>query len=738
MNTRPLIIAVVLMAAATAAVAADPDATLRTALADLDPVLATGRLADRAVPVAGLHRFDGSPEAPAADAVTWRQILHELRLASSTPPPWPTGAALRAMADAQQSHDLVPLAFLDLAYESLRPDVLAAGHLRPDGDRLAPDPTATAADLVDRRRVTAAAALTRGIHGGEHTSFVLPSDLLVAEEPLTLSIDLADGAGFRPVRPDAPIVAHYHATGPRQIRVRAETTTGEVRHARFDVDVVTLVVPDPSAVWPLTASISHGGAAASGEAFVYLADGHAAVTDPVIVVEGFDLDNSLNWPELYDLLNQENLIEDLRAAGRDAIVLNFAEATDPIQRNAYLLVELLQTVDAQLPPGASYPIVGASMGGLVTRYALTWLEHSGAGHQCETFLSFDVPHVGADIPLGMQTWLDFFQGESDEAAYNLSRLNTTAARQMLLYHHTALSGTTAAPSPDRTAFLADLAAIGDWPAQPRLVAAVNGNGLGGSQGFAAGAQVILWEYGSVLVDINGNVWAVPDGGTQIIFHGLIDLIWPLPDTERYVTVSGTLPWDGAPGGYRTTFADLDATEVPYGDLHALHPNHAFIPTVSALGLVGASPFMDLQAEPDLLGLTPFESIFVPAANEPHVTVTALSHDWIIDELLGVTAVGDPTATLMATLRLHGAAPNPFNPRTEIAFALPGSGPARLWISDARGRRVRTLVSADLPAGEHRAIWNGRDDTGRAVATGVYLAVVEQAGGRVARRLTLVR
>ena len=42
-------------------------------------------------------------------------------------------------------------------------------------------------------------------------------------------------------------------------------------------------------------------------------------------MEGFDIDNSMNWPELYDLLNQENLVEDLQTYGRDLVILNFAD-----------------------------------------------------------------------------------------------------------------------------------------------------------------------------------------------------------------------------------------------------------------------------------------------------------------------------------------------------------------------------------------------------------------------------
>jgi len=83
-------------------------------------------------------------------------------------------------------------------------------------------------------------------------------------------------------------------------------------------------------------------------------------------------------------------------------------------------------------------------------------------------------------------------------------------------------------------------------------------------------------------------------------------------------------------------------------------------------------------------------------------------------------------------------PNPFNPRTTLRFELPAAGPARLAIHDARGRLVRTLLNADLPAGSHEAVWDGRDETGRAMASGMYVARLRSGAHSGAVTLTLAR
>jgi flagellar hook assembly protein FlgD len=66
------------------------------------------------------------------------------------------------------------------------------------------------------------------------------------------------------------------------------------------------------------------------------------------------------------------------------------------------------------------------------------------------------------------------------------------------------------------------------------------------------------------------------------------------------------------------------------------------------------------------------------------------------------------------------------------------GPARLARYDVSGRLVRTLLDADLPAGVHRATWDGRDAAGRPVAPGGYVARLEAAGGAATVRLELLR
>lgn len=87
-------------------------------------------------------------------------------------------------------------------------------------------------------------------------------------------------------------------------------------------------------------------------------------------------------------------------------------------------------------------------------------------------------------------------------------------------------------------------------------------------------------------------------------------------------------------------------------------------------------------------------------------------------------------------------PNPFNPRTEIAFRLRASARARLTVYDLRGRQVITLVDEVRAAGSHQAQWNGRDAQGQAMPSGAYFARLQLTGPNsttsLVTRLTLVK
>jgi FlgD Ig-like domain len=83
-------------------------------------------------------------------------------------------------------------------------------------------------------------------------------------------------------------------------------------------------------------------------------------------------------------------------------------------------------------------------------------------------------------------------------------------------------------------------------------------------------------------------------------------------------------------------------------------------------------------------------------------------------------------------------PNPFTSSATIRLTVPAASHVRLSIIDPAGRRVRTLRDADLPAGRYAVTWDGRDDAGAPVPSGIYFQVADAGGRSVVRRTVRVR
>ena len=718
----------------TSTAAETPNDRLAAMASSIDARLVpTGILYDRVVPLTAIESFDGSADSPSISTSKWLQAFRQLRGAHLREPSWPDAAALRARGKAEAPRGSFSIAIVNSGYNRLGAQSLDDGTLRViDGRLVVDDPRA-----IVERRLFAVSALRDVTARGGNVSFSVRREHVFSDEglPERVVIDFDDGVGEREVSLDERINVSYAFDGRKHVRVAAYFKD-TVRYGAFSFGVAQVAAPAPNDTMQVTASIDYQGQFGSGEAYVYLAPNRTVLTSPVIVVEGFDLDNSMNWDELYLLLNDENLIEDIRAQGFDAVVLNFADATDYIQKNAFVVLELIQQVQNMVFPHTTVGLVGASMGGLCSRYALAYMESNTLPHRVRTFISFDSPQSGAVIPLGVQYWVAFFSELSTDAAALQASLDSPAARQMLIYHYTDPAGTTGEVDPLRTALEGDFAAVGEYPSQPRLVAIANGPGDQSNQGLAPGAQIIDYDTNAIIVQIRGHVWALPDGVNTTIFDGEIDYLIG-SDSQQLVQVSGTLPWDGAPGGWRNSMQQMDETSPPFGDIVALHNNHCFIPTISALDLNVSDPFYDIDGEANLLALSPFDATYYLASNTAHVDITPENKAWVESELsIGVVGIEPPASARATTLRQNH--PNPFNPSTTIRFDLARMQAVTLTVHDVAGRLVRTLVDGVEPSGPGEVRWDGLNESGNAVASGVYMYRLRTANQLQTRKMVLLK
>ena len=208
------------------------------------------------------------------------------------------------------------------------------------------------------------------------------------------------------------------------------------------------------------------------------------VSKPLIIIDGFDpgdnrkievkdypdIEETKKYPPILKLMEykdaneaEKNLVEDMTALGYDVIIVNFPSdrirktwlpninslpkeqryvdgGADYIERNGLTVATLIKRINAELTTNGSTEklvVVGPSMGGLISRYALAYLEKIGINHNTRLWVSFDSPHLGANIPLGLQTSLYFMKlsnipGSADFYDY---QLKSPAAQQMLIHQH---------------------------------------------------------------------------------------------------------------------------------------------------------------------------------------------------------------------------------------------------------------------------------------------------------------
>ncbi len=113
--------------------------------------------------------------------------------------------------------------------------------------------------------------------------------------------------------------------------------------------------------------------------------------------------------------------------------------------------------------------------------------------------------------------------------------------------------------------------------------------------------------------------------------------------------------------------------------------------------------------------------FTRALPETFITVTVtnfnrLSYVGEVDVVVDLTPVDEAAPKLFALGQNH---PNPFNPKTTISFSLPTTGQVDLVVYSATGQQVRTLADGSMAAGSHDVVWDGKDDAGVSVGSGIY-------------------
>jgi pimeloyl-ACP methyl ester carboxylesterase len=346
--------------------------------------------------------------------------------------------------------------------------------------------------------------------------FLLKKDLVFNTTDRVLSfVEVKEKTVWRKINFDEIFTLNFPENGLNTVHYKIHFIDGNVLSQSFVIDVQYQkratdgkgTVFQPNIVTNISSTIPYKGYGETaaflgkGEYEVFLDTVNGVLDQPIILIDGFDPGDSRNTSAIYQLLNygnNQNLGDVIRAQGYDVIVLNFPTYTrdnsttiidggvDYIQRNAMILVELLKKINTQKVGSAKNVVIGPSMGGLISRYALRYMEQNTLNPDTRLFISFDSPHLGANVPLGFQHLFNYmgFGPLGDVTLQGIVKglLKSPAAKEMLIDHFEGhlKSGDPAKLLPVgapnyRSAFQNELNAMG-FPTTTRNVAISNGAG----------------------------------------------------------------------------------------------------------------------------------------------------------------------------------------------------------------------------------------------------------------------
>lgn len=665
---------------------------------DLSPLVSTigtGLLSDLSNAPTLIRAYSSGATPKSSNQRDYYEMLHQIEIMSAKTIDLPNLDTLMSLYRNYENRHLTPISIINYSYDYFPDDNIFKTLV--SGDSIAQKVWYNFDPKPFLKTDTLKLAYTP-IRSSEFTkTFIIPSDLYFGNIDVMQSyeIDFGDGNGFRPVTLNKEITIEYpdledsfqhfdirikctelaSSNGPTpMIKAAQLLEKGHLPDLIYDVRDLPLRTCGEK-------DISEGDARISVRFGVDNADSRT-LRHPIVFIEGFDLDTDgfdkrygdVTWNTLMtglafnesgeqvrkSLLDLKHLSQKIYQENYDLIFINFRDATRNIYENGQTVIRVLQWVESIKEGDDGISVFGASLGGLLSRYAIRQMEINDCNPCVKLNCAFDSPHQGANLPLGVQHAVDFLKSESANAYLGYLSLSRTAAQQALIYN--IIPGSQAKRN--------------DWqrwldqnghPKTCKNVAITNGSPSGLNGAFDPAELYYDFRQvagGSVVASL--RLKAIPDCQQKEhcstrIFDGYIptgnsDLgkylngFLGISCKKSLVYFSDDLPLDNCSGGMSAWAGVLDDMILNYfqsvaGKSHFSSKNRretTFVPTYSSLDMaktLSHPPIQDMFPKDKLSSGHPFDEIFYHSYdnfhNQLHVyfdNETGHNIDWIMEQL----------------------------------------------------------------------------------------------------------
>jgi len=693
------------------------------------------------------------------------------------------------------SDDIISIGIIHAKYETVSQKAFDNNLVALEGNKLKKIANQTIFETHQKTIVTPLVSRKKGLK----TTFKLDSNFLVntTDNPIkAVKVDFGNGNGFQTIAIDQEIKVIYSDKGKKTIIFEVEfqdgttsqnTSSIEILYSNedlyqiFNINVETITSQYTPDLGMYGESNSSPGVC---EYNVFL--GSDNVLDmPIIIVDGFDPGDTRNVQDIYDSFtytdenNQQiNLADQIREEGYDIIIVNFPIYTasgdtidggaDYIERNALSLATVINTINSEKIGEIQNVVIGPSMGGLISRYALRYMETNNIDHDTRLWISFDSPHSGANIPIALQHTLAYFAyGTPNVEALGLlidTMLRSPAAKQMLIDHLDAhFDGTFPSNIPSngvlepagapnyRDNFQNMINTLG-FPQNTRNVSVINGSGNGTFFNDRIGnpatpdskimdGTINLGQVQGVNTRLVTDIRFMPGANvtsdiSQLKIQAQI-FVWLDIETfkataKQHANSDGV---DTAPGGL---FDISDLTEMggnidPVIDdfLDLLKVDRFnFIPTTSAIALYNqpnyyhtldlGTPSLPWSGTTTTNPQTPFVNWYMPNENQEHVEITKENAEFIWNEIVDPN-LNTEKYDVFSNLIIY---PNPNNGIVAIS-GINFSDNVKIKVMDISGRIIQQKNYSQTEKIELDL---------RSVQQGTYFIVLETENQKIVRKI----